>query len=173
MNIFASFPCPERSARYLDDTRIIKMVLESCQLMATAASMHGRWVEGFPYPSHVHHPLTKWVAAGRENFDWLWAHAWAMDYERRCRYDNDRVHKTLDACWHANMHRVRSALPYGQTPFHNSARNMELGIDFTHIKDVHKAYRLYLKARWETQKRPAVCNIAGVMARGAHWRDHE
>ena len=149
------------------------MPLEACQLMATAASMHCHWKYGFPRPSHEHHPLTKWVAAGRENFDWLWAHAWAMDLERRCRYDNDRVHKTLDACWRANMHRVRAALPYGATPFVNCARNMQLGIDYTHIKDVHKAYRLYLRARYFKQLKPAVCNIAGVLAHGSEWRDHE
>jgi Pyrimidine dimer DNA glycosylase len=173
MNVFASFPCPERSARYLDDTRVVKMTLESCQLMATAASIHKRWRPGFPYPSHEHHPLTKWAAAGRENFDWLWAHAWALDFERRCRFDNDHVHKTLDACWSADMHKVRTALPYGSTPFVNCARNMALDIDYTHVKDVHKAYRLYLRARYFKQLKPAVCSIAGVLAHGSQWRDHE
>jgi len=169
MNIFASFPCPVRSAQILDDSRIIKMPLESCQMMATVAQTLGCWQSLFPRPSHVHHPLTKWVAAGRENFDWLWEHAVAMDLERQLRFNNDHVHITLDACYRGKLHRLSRKLPVGSTPFVNCARNRELGIDFTHL-EVHRAYRSYLVARWKTQTKPAICSIKGLLAHGKSWR---
>ena len=43
MNIFATSPCPVESARFLDDKRVNKMILESAQMMAT----HYRIEKGF------------------------------------------------------------------------------------------------------------------------------
>lgn len=35
MNIFASDACPTKAARNLDDKRVVKMVLESAQIICT------------------------------------------------------------------------------------------------------------------------------------------
>lgn len=34
------------------------------------------------------------------------------------------------------------------TPFANCARNLERGVDYSNVDDVHQAYRLYMNDRW-------------------------
>lgn len=166
MNIFASYPCPIKSAYVLDDQRLVKMILESCQLLSTVAMTYGRWQPGYPAPTHQLHACVLWTAAGRDNWDWLWEHAWTMDEERRSRWGRQNVHKTLDACHRLNLSQTRKHIPLGSTRHPNCARNLEVGVDFTHIPDVHLAYRLYLSARWKLQPKPAVCTILGSRERG-------
>lgn len=154
MNVFASSSCPVRCARVLDDRRVVKMILESCQVLSTAAAIYGRWQPGFARPTHALHPCVLWVAEGRQNFEWLWEHANALDSERRWRWSRDTEHKTLAACRSAKIAQTQRYLPSGRTPFVNCARNRQLGIDFTSEPNVHRAYRLYLKARWATDNKP-------------------
>lgn len=78
MNIFVTSLCPIQSAKNLDDKRVNKMLLESCQMLSTAA-------RAFPNsdvdynalyrPSYIHHPCTVWTAKSIENFTWLYRHA--------------------------------------------------------------------------------------------------
>jgi hypothetical protein len=171
MNIFASSADPATAAQNLDDQRLVKMVLESCQLLSTAAAALGVWREGFARPTHASHPCVVWVMCGRENFDWLWDHVWELDLERRRRFGSVNVHKTLDACHQASIQATRLWLPAGGTPHVNCARNRVLGVDFTHVADTHLAYRLYLKARWSLQKKPAVCTLKGMYVNGKTWRN--
>lgn len=160
MNIFASFACPELSARYLDDQRIVKMILESCQLLSTASALVGHWRPGMTKPTHKLHPCLLWVAEARSNWDWLWAHAHAMDEERQRRFGHRNPHKTLVSLRKAKANQVRLWLPYGATSHVNCARNKTLGVDFTWVPNTHLAYRKYLAARWAAQdKRPAICTV--------------
>ena len=54
-----------KSAQSLDNYRVVKMILESCQMLCTAINhQHGAKVT--PYKNaHLNHPSTKWV---RESF---------------------------------------------------------------------------------------------------------
>lgn len=169
MNIFATYPCPERSAWALDDQRVVKMILESCQILSTVAHHYGQWTSGYPRPTHHNHPCVLWTAVARSNFDWLLDHCWALDIERRRRYHHNNVHRTLQACADHHIQHVRRFIPYGSTPHVNCARNRELGIDFTHVPDTHLAYRKYLNARWKQQARPPVCTILGLY-HDKNWR---
>ena len=163
MNIFATYSCPVRSARSLDDQRVVKMILEGCQMLATAAAVNNKWTTYYPHPTHQNHPCLKWVADKRDNFLWLLEHVIAMDAERKLRWDHDIDHVTLEACLKGKIQRIADALPVGFTPHPNCARNRELGVDYTHIENVHLAYRLYLRDRWLLQSRPAMCTIKGYL----------
>jgi hypothetical protein len=44
-------------------------------------------------------------------------------------------------------------IPAGNTDFINCAANKELGLNFRNEKCVFTAYKLYLNARWENDKR--------------------
>lgn len=161
MNIFAPYPDPVKSAKSLDDQRQIKMPLEAAQMLSTAVNFYGMWRHPLLKPTHGTHPCTIWVGQARDNWEWLWEHMLALDDARLARVTsksnarNKAVQRMLDAkAW-----KFKNYLPYGSTPHANCARNKTLGIDFTHITDVHKAYRLYLKARWLAQDRPAVCTL--------------
>ena len=35
------------------------------------------------------------------------------------------------------------------TPFANCARNLERGVDYSDVDDVHQAYRMYMNDRWK------------------------
>lgn len=90
MNIFASSTCPTLSAAALDDRRLVKMILESAQIICTIA--HQR---GIPAPykaTHQNHPAVLWADSRRAHFDWLRNHfrALAMEYQHRF----GRVHKS-------------------------------------------------------------------------------
>ena len=45
MNIFVTDPCPYKSAKVLPDKHIVKMPLETCQMLAIVASE--KWGHGF------------------------------------------------------------------------------------------------------------------------------
>ena len=90
MNIFAIYRCPLKSARHLVDSHVVKMVLESAQMLANCFSREMLADETCPRTqtgtvrkyAHYNHPCSKWVRASRENMRWLIAHALAMDLER-------------------------------------------------------------------------------------------
>jgi hypothetical protein len=83
MNIFAVDRDPRRAARCLGDRHVVKMTLETAQILCTVARLHGHRA---PYRStHVHHPCVVWAAERHANFRWLVLHGLALaeEYERR------------------------------------------------------------------------------------------
>lgn len=148
MNIFVTSLCPVESAKYLDNKRKVKMALESTQMLATALNVNGFQT---PYKTaHLNHPCTIWVRQSRQNWQWLYDHAVALCNEY------SRIYKKTHACVSIleYMKGNEYVLPdTGLTPFPNCARSKEKGIDYTHIDDVHLAYRQYLASRWSLDKR--------------------
>lgn len=146
MNIFATYPDPKKSARVLDDKRVIKMILESAQLLCTALTQVGVEV---PYrPTHTGHPCTVWVSKSRHNARWLWYHAMELCSEYTLRFG--KVHKTQAVLEGLMQHlHLLPDTPFTDPP--NCARRSDLGIDYTHIEDVYKSYRNYLHARLKAE----------------------
>ena len=100
MNIFVTDSCPIQSARNLPDKHIVKMPLETCQMLAI---IYSDWYygvgklyksDGTPYrTSHGafrNHPCTQWAAANQYNLAWLIQHGYALCAEYHSRYD--KVH---------------------------------------------------------------------------------
>lgn len=150
MNIFFTDPSPVKSAKYLDTKRVNKMILESCQMLATAITENGGTA---PYKStHKNHPSTKWAAESYENWKWLWNHmvALAMEYKRR----RGKVHKSFLKFINSDIKlQARKVIPSkGLTSKPNCAANQSFGVSYKHIQDVYTAYQLYLADRWETDK---------------------
>lgn len=87
MNIFASDPCPVRSATVLADRHVVKMCVETAQVLWTALHLSGAApVEGAYRPTHKGHPVVRWVAASRRNAAWAAAHGSALCAEYTHRY---------------------------------------------------------------------------------------
>lgn len=157
MNIFATSPSAKDCAKNLDDARVVKMVVETSQILSTATSVYGfdssRF--GLPKPTHHAHPVVQWAGASRANFDWTFDHFRALLAEYKFRYA--KQHRYFDHIKFylraeeqiKNLFKIEEL----QAPA-NCACNLSLGLDFRHIDDVHLAYREYLKVRWETSKRP-------------------
>ena len=108
MNIFVTDPSPTLSARVLPDKHIVKMPLETCQMLSIVCSK--KWghnygelhrLDGEPYKTEKgafrNHPCTIWANASLENTWWLLAHGLALCNEYSWRYG--KIHsceKTLE-----------------------------------------------------------------------------
>ena len=86
MNIFALSKDPEQSARWMIDRHVIKMVLETAQVLSTVYQKI-RGPNQFLYkPTHHNHPSTLWAGASYQNFKWLMKHFQALAREYTYRY---------------------------------------------------------------------------------------
>lgn len=140
MNIFVTSTCPEECARVLDDKRVVKMVLESAQLLSTAISFLNCPDLKAPYRvTHINHPCSVWAREGRGNYSWLLQH-----FEALCREYTHRFGKTHRCQEH--METFRRAVPYFQnSPCQEFVNCATL---HKHIEDVTLAYQLELEAKW-------------------------
>jgi hypothetical protein len=141
MNIFAVDDDPVAAARMLCDRHVVKMTLETAQILCTVA--------GGPYrPTHRNHPCVLWAAARRSNYRWLARHGLALAAEFTRRYGG--VHKS-----EAVIRRVASRGPKKggrRDPFVQTMPKKYRGADAV------AAYRRFYrgeKAKFATWRAPA------------------
>ena len=104
MNIFVTNDCPVQSARNLPDKHIVKMPLETCQMLAI---IYSDWYygvgkllkqDGTPYRTQHgafrNHPCTQWAAANQYNLAWLLMHGLGLCEEYTLRYH--KIHTCQD-----------------------------------------------------------------------------
>jgi len=73
MNIFFLHPDPERAARMMCDQHVIKMPIESAQMLSAAYHFYGQGNKpGLCQPCHMNHPSTIWVRQSQLNYLWLY-----------------------------------------------------------------------------------------------------
>lgn len=98
MNIFAIDENPIISARSLVDKHVVKMILETTQIISTIANSRSYQA---PYRStHVKHPCTLWAGSHAGNMRWLFEHGFELCREYSHRYN--KVHaseKHLVSLW--------------------------------------------------------------------------
>ena len=93
MNIFVLDKNIDKCARYHCDQHVVKMILESVQMMCTALNKKGITT---PYKStHVKHPCVLWVEQSYDNFMWLHDLAVALNNEYRFRFQKETDHKSI------------------------------------------------------------------------------
>lgn len=94
MNIFFLDRDPILAATNQCDCHVVKMVLESAQLLSTAHQKNHREKNKLPIYkiTHPNHPCTHWVESGEDNYLWLAKHAKALLDEYYFRYG--KVHKS-------------------------------------------------------------------------------
>jgi hypothetical protein len=127
MNIFYISKDPVQAAEWMVDKHVVKMILESAQLLSTAhriidgvetqgKSATGRnvkrWLladarEPVLYSAtHINHPSAVWCRKSVENYNWLADHMFALLFEYTYRYNK--------------QHKVEGDLSYMlQSPPHN------------------------------------------------------
>lgn len=142
MNIFAPSDDPALCAEALDDKRVIKMVLETAQILCTMLAR----TQGLSCPYKPMQPNNKyevWAGSDPAHAYWLLRHGFALDAEYTHRFNKRHAAgEVLD--W------TRQYIPRTKDQpetYVNGARHTKLGLDFTH-RPVHAAYRAYLNARW-------------------------
>jgi len=88
MNIFFLHYVPQISALYHCDKHVVKMAVETAQLLATAHHQHGNGANVTYKPTHVNHPSAIWARESRLHYDYLVDLGLALCKEYRRRYDN-------------------------------------------------------------------------------------
>ena len=117
MNIFYVDKDPAIAAQMMCDKHIIKMILESAQMLCTAK----RVLDGTPYDDKtkngrkikrwrldnpneesiiykagwLRHPSTQWVMKSAYNYIWLYKHMMAMNDEYKLRYNHTKDHVAI------------------------------------------------------------------------------
>lgn len=153
MNIFYTHRSPRKCARSLDDVRLRKMVLETAQMLCTALNVQaGKKVT--PYSNaHEHNRLTKWAMVPQ---NWIWLWDLGMELGREYHYRFGKMHASFMVI------QMLVEIAPAEWPrkakhperFVNATRNKKLGLSYTHILPVKKAYRKYLRRRWKLDVRP-------------------
>ena len=174
MNIFVTDQDPWKSAVVLPDKHIVKMPLETCQMLAIVCS--DKWGHGFgtlpkadgtPYATEKgafrNHPCTIWASEFVNNWQWLLAHGLAMCDEYTARYGKVHpCHKTLLAAREI----LPTADPQGRsgkdpTPFVRAMPD-EYKLDIS--ISTFEAYKMYIASK------PWVCdNYLRLPNRKPEW----
>jgi Pyrimidine dimer DNA glycosylase len=87
VNIFFIDKCPSKCAEQMVDKHVVKMILETCQLLSTCHHVYGSTVPDMLALSFRNHPCNVWVRESRSNYVWLHRHLVALcqEYTRRYR----------------------------------------------------------------------------------------
>jgi hypothetical protein len=94
VNIFILDSNINTCARYHADQHVIKMILESAQMLCTVINMTGGRA---PYKStHSKHPCTLWAGRSLSNWQWLRRLALALNQEYRYRFRAAANHASAD-----------------------------------------------------------------------------
>ena len=96
MNIFYLHRDPYKAAEYQYNKHVVKMILESAQMLCTA---HHHYDENTDVPykkAHYNHPSTIWVRQNKNHYRWLFNHMKALGEEYTDRYG--KTHLSIIKC---------------------------------------------------------------------------
>ncbi len=140
MNIFVSDACPYKSAKNLDNRRVLKMILESSQLLSTAMNLNG--LNGPYKTTHQNHPCAIWTRATRGNYKWVVRHLSGLLAEYTLRYG--KTHKCESHL--GKFFECIQMMPDGDLqPFVNCTI-------YKDVPDTIQAYKDYLCYKWTNDK---------------------
>jgi hypothetical protein len=148
MNIFALDYDPITAASYHMDKHVVKMILESAQLLCSVHHMTGGTA---PYRlTHKNHPCSIWARESLSNYNWLNKLALALCDEYTYRYG--KIHKS----YYVIMELPQPNIPdIGLTPF-----KLAMPDDYK-VSDPIESYRNYYVndkrhiAAWKRDRKPA------------------
>ena len=103
MNIFFIYLEPEEAARHHGDKHVIKMILESVQMLGTTWHLlhpGGSWMQDFehhvgrpPYrKAFQNHPCTQWTRSCHGNYQWVCRLASELCLEKQRRWPDGPRH---------------------------------------------------------------------------------
>ena len=140
MNIFVFYKSPEKSAICQPDKMLVKMVLETAQMLCTAhRELDGDVVAdklGLYKTVHLNHPCTKWARECRSNYYWLYTHFLALSNEYTKRYN--KVHASTK-----KLADILSTAPVNIEPSSSITEHAQAMPDIYKHSDPIVAYRRY------------------------------
>lgn len=157
MNIFVTHPDPAVSAKVLPDKHVVKMPLESCQMLSI---IYSKWYfnwgdlhkkDGTAYFTEKggfrNHPCTAWAAKNIFNTAWLIQHGCSLAMEYTHRYG--KVHGCAGTLFEAKKIFNRNA-EYDITcscMAENFARAMPDKWKYDKTIDTYTAYKRYIASK--------------------------
>ena len=134
MNIFVVDENPFRAASHLHDKLVVKMILESAQMLSTTRRFYGDNRSSLYKSAFVNHPCNVWLRESLDNYIWLGKHFIALCNEYTYRYGKLHVSSNLLAMFGDVLENFKSK---GLTPF---ALAMP---DKYKVEDAVQSYRNY------------------------------
>jgi len=148
MNIFVLDLNPAIAAQYQCDKHVVKMPLETAQMLCAVAYRFGR---SAPYkPTHPRHPCTVWAGDSVGNWYWLRDHGIALCDEYRHRYGKQHASRRV-----IEAMQPPPILPTQLTPFPQA---MPEEYHTTNVVDAYRAYYRGAKhsfAKWTNRSIPS------------------
>lgn len=93
MNIFYIHEDPTMCAKAMSDKHVVKMILESAQLLSTAHHVLDSPLASLLYKkTHVNHPSNIWARQSDKHYQWLYEHFIALCEQYTQRFQ--KVHAT-------------------------------------------------------------------------------
>ena len=144
MNIFVLDQNIEKCAEYHCDKHVIKMILESAQMLSSVVRLQGHDV-GYKL-THKNHPCTIWARESLSNYLWLLQLTDSLNSEYRYRYNKEINHKSYDM---VKTLPIPNLPAIGLTPFAQAMpeqyknRNTSRVLHIAKNRNTVKAYRSY------------------------------
>ena len=136
MNIFVLDKNPIHAATVLCDKHIVKMIVESAQMLCNVFPQ-----ELVPYKrTHYNHPCSKWVRKSRENFFWLFVYSLTLCNEYSIRYNKTHKSREIIYLCYDLFSKNKQEIPFihdKQTPF------VQAMPEEYKTEDAVQAYRTY------------------------------
>lgn len=159
MNIFFLDRDIRRAARYHCDQHIVKMPLETAQILC--AVLHRYGIDAPYKATHVNHPSVLWAGDSAAHYHWLCKFGRALCAEYTYRYG--RLHKCEGV--------IESLLPNPPLPDGGCSDPPQALPEGYRGDDVIAAYRKYYRAdkavfagkgpaKWTRRRRPSFMNMA-------------
>lgn len=147
MNIFHTSNCPIESAYNLCHRHVVKMILESAQILSTAHRVvdgDSRANElGLYKTAYKNHPSNTWCRNSNDNYKWLYSHFKAL-----CsiyRQSSGKVHATEEKLLQALSEAPRGIHRDGLTRFHKCMPDNIAGM----YSDPVKCYQKYITIKYK------------------------
>jgi len=160
MNIFYLSTDPVQAAEWMVDKHVVKMILESAQLLSTAhrvldgrlytgKTATGRNVKRYELPdgrdsvlytaTHVNHPSAIWARQSVENYGWLYEHFFALGREYTHRYG--KTHK----CFQGELSYMLASPPHNLRDYDMTPMPSAMDEQYVVGPDPVTNYRNYYK----------------------------
>lgn len=174
MNIFYIDTDPYKCAEYMVDKHVVKMILETAQLLSTAhrvldgteyvgASKSGRKAKRWLLPddresvlysaTHINHPSAVWCRESNNNYNWLYCHFTALLDEYTYRYG--KIHKCADPIFCDALVRVptNGNIGYFTSPTPAMAKEYLCGSSLESYRNYYRLGKTHLH-KWTRRPKP-------------------
>jgi len=140
MNVFACDPNPKEAAIQLADRHVIKMTLETAQILSTVVHAYGLDTHYLYKPTHRNHPIVTACVLDSHYLSWVAQHGLALANEYLCRFDKHHASSVV-------LDRAIARLKPLKYDYSLIVFPLAMPVEFK-CEDPHLSYRNYLRSKY-------------------------